>query len=345
MLCQGRATLVRTIPAKAEKGNILASMIIEQCQAVSADDAMAGAPWSIEGSVKLDEYRALRVRSAWVQGRKGITTDLNGVFFVDVMGFDPTTSIAQIRTRPGKGKTDIGAEKTVRIEATLLYPLLKGAGDFSLNQLHIKQQLYAIVPNGGIDRAALNEAQTKLNLPGLAKTRRYFDGFRQQLKARSTFRRYLAKQNAHHAVIFNVGQYTFAPWKVVWPEIGNFRAVVVGSADTAFGDRRPVVPDHKLYFAAFHHEIEAYFLCGILNCSVVRSLIQGQNVGLQVGDVFKHFDPPRFDQTDRSHLRLAASTRAAHRTQDEAIRGLATSRAEVLALHILRTECARRALA
>jgi hypothetical protein len=344
MLRQDRATLGRTIPAKEAKENILAAMIIEQRQAVPADEAMAGAPWSIELGASLDEYRALRIRSNWVQGRKGITTDLNGVFFVDVIRFDPTTSIAQIRTRPGKGKTNIGAERLAGVEATLLYPLLKGAGDFSLNQLHVKQQLYAIVPNGGIDRASLNDARTRLNSPGLARTRRYFDSFRQQLEARSTFRRYLANQNAHHAVIFNVGQYTFAPWKVVWPEIGNFRAVVVGSADTAFGDRRPVVPDHKLYFAAFDHEIEAYFLCGILNCSVVRSLIQGQNVGLQVGDIFKHFDPPRFHPTERAHLRLAASTRAAHRTQDEAIRGLATARAEILALDILRIECARRAL-
>jgi hypothetical protein len=339
MMRPGTTTLVRNISPAATKLDVLSRMVIREMQAVPADEAMRGSPWSIEAGTTLDEFRVLRRESTWVQGRKGITTDLNGVFFVEVESFNETTKTAKIRTRPTEGRTDIGAAKTAIVETSLLFPLLKGAGDFSLNRLHIKNELYAFVPNQGIDRSSLDEARDALNGPKLAKTRRYFEGFLSHLKQRSTYRRYLQGSGAHPAVIFNVGDYTFAPFKVVWPEIGSFRAAVVRPAKTVFGDVRPVVPDHKVYFAAFNNEDAAFYLCGILNCSIVRGLIEGQNVGHQLGNVFKHFDPPEFDDSNPEHIDLARATREAHVAKNASALREASERAEKLAVRILKVAC------
>ena len=75
---------------------------------------------------------------------------------------------------------------------------------------------------------------------------------------------------------------------------------------------RPYVPDHKVYFADFDRPEPAYFLCGLLNCPSVRTTIESHSVKLQIGNVFKHVNLPRFDVRNPKHLELAQAVRAAH---------------------------------
>ena len=78
-------------------------------------------------------------------------------------------------------------------------------------------------------------------------------------------------QGAPFFAIYNVGPYTFQPWKVIWPEMSSrFFAAVAGSAPIPGGGLRPYVPDHKIYFAAFDAPELAYYLCALLNAPMVR---------------------------------------------------------------------------
>ena len=48
--------------------------------------------------------------------------------------------------------------------------------------------------------------------------------------------------------IYNVGPYTFAPYKVMWAEQSQqFKAAVVASGDVPLIGSRPYVPDHKVF--------------------------------------------------------------------------------------------------
>jgi hypothetical protein len=113
--------------------------------------------------------------------------------------------------------------------------------------------------------------------------------------------------------IYNVGTYTFQPWKVIWPEMsGKFYAAVAGSSVVPIVGSRPYVPDHKIYFAGFEEKEPAFFLCGLLNAPMVREWVESHNVSIQVGDVFKHMRLPPFDGSHTNHKALSALVEKAH---------------------------------
>lgn len=114
--------------------------------------------------------------------------------------------------------------------------------------------------------------------------------------------------------IYNVGSYTFSPYKVVWAEMaGSVAAAVVGTQDLPYGlGTRPVVPDHKVYFVACDTEDEAHFLCAMLNSEPVRLFVDSFTVKIQVGTLFKHLKLPEYDHNGSIHKALAKLSREAH---------------------------------
>lgn len=117
--------------------------------------------------------------------------------------------------------------------------------------------------------------------------------------------------------VYNVGDYTFQPWKVIWPEMSTrFYAAVAGKSLVPGAGLRPYVPDHKVYFAGFREKEPAYFLCGLLNCPMVREWVESHNISIQVGDVFKHLQLPQFNRQDAGHRKLAKLVETAHNQHD-----------------------------
>ena len=81
-----------------------------------------------------------------------------------------------------------------------------------------------------------------------------------------------------------------------------------------------VIPDHKIYFAEFNNSTNAYYLCGLLSCSLVQKYITSFHIMLQVGDIFKHMRLPEFDTTDERHNHLVELVQSAHNVQDAGAR-------------------------
>lgn len=309
----GVPRVARTIKPDVAKADVVGRMniLVKEANPASAD--MAGAPWAIMDAATFARHRELLGASRWVSGRKGITTDLNGLFFVSIEEANEKTGKVKVRTRPQEGRTDIGGARAFWVEPDLLHPLLKGAGDFRANRLRPAEKLFAFVPNKGIDQASLDAATAALNGGRLPATRRYMEAFKSKLEERSTFRTRMRSQGAHFAAIYNVGDYTFAPYKVVWPEMAQvFKAAVATFAAVPLVGERPYVPDHKLYFADFSRPEPAYFLCGLLNCPSVRTTVESHIVKLQIGNVFKHVNLPAFNAEDSRHLELSRMVQAAH---------------------------------
>lgn len=247
-----------------------------------------------------------------------ITADLNDVYFVRPI--DQRPGAIQIRSRPEAGKKDIGGVRTGWVEDDMLYPLIKGAGDFDSFYLNLDapnaSRLLTFVPNTAINGDDYDAADMAMNDPSLRQTRAWFTHYKTLLEARSTYRRQM--KDAPFFAIYNVGPYTFAPWKVIWPEMSShFFAAVAGSAPIPTGHVRPYVPDHKIYFASFEDPEPAYYLCSLLNAPMVREWIEAHIVNIQVGDVFKHMNLPAFDRTDAQHMLLAALSEQAHQTHDK----------------------------
>ena len=133
----------------------------------------------------------------------------------------------------------------------------------------------------------------------------------------------MAAMGAPYYAIYNVGDFSFKPWKVIWAEMsGKFSAAVAGSSNVPLVGVRPYVPDHKIFFVAFDNKVEAHYLCGLLNSATVAEFVESHNVAIQVGNIFKHMRLPRFDPSNQDHLNLAGNVEAAHMEADAAKRRL-----------------------
>ena len=269
-----------------------------------------GSPWSILPPGRFPSVSSISGRSTWVQGRKGITTDLNAIYFVTIEEYSEGKRLVRVRTRPEAGRAKVGPARSFWVEPDLLYPLIKGAADFSRCHVAPRHELYAFVPNDGITRGALQRTADRINRRH-PRTKRYFAAYESWLRERSTWKNRMP--TAPFFAIYNVGPYTFAPYKVMWAEQSQqFKAAVVASGDVPLIGSRPYVPDHKVFFVAFDDELSAYYLCGLLTASLVREFVESHNISIQVGNVFKHMRLPPFNKQEQTHQKLALLTKSVH---------------------------------
>ena len=327
----------RSIPAQLALPEVLGRIAFDVKEAAPVGGA--GSPWAVLSVGRYQLLEGLAGTCNWVEGRKGITTDLNGVYFVPIR--QVANGLVQIESRPEAGRKDIGAARTGWVEPDLLYPLVKGAGDFESCYLRLEdparsdQKLYTFVPNTGIGGQDYDAADVRMSGAGLSQTRGWFSRFKDLLLDRSTFRRQMP--GAPFFAVYNVGDYTFQPWKVIWPEMSTrFYAAVAGQAQVPGVGLRPYVPDHKVYFAGFGEKEPAYFLCGLLNCPLVREWVESHNISIQVGDVFKHMQLPQFNRENAQHLELARLVETAHSQHDADARSELVQQIEECGERILR---------
>lgn len=325
-----RPGFTRSIPLTTSKADALAR--VERTKLEAHPVMETGSPWAVLAPGRFPLLKKLTAGIGVIQGRKGITTDLNGVFFVPVLAENAKSKMVQIQTRPDAGDTDIGPQQTMWIEPDLLYPLIKGASDFSACYVQPREKLFTLVPNRGITKAPLKDGNQRVsNLP---KSRSYFAGFEALLRKRSTFKGRMKK--APYFSIYNVGDYSFAPYKVIWAEqSGSFCAAVAANDTVPLVGKRPYVPDHKIFFVEFATAAPAYFLCGLLNAPLIKEYISSHVICIQVGDIFKHMTLPAFDPKAVDHANLVKLVKQAHRTKAELKRAPIIDNARTLAEGIL----------
>jgi hypothetical protein len=158
----------------------------------------------------------------------------------------------------------------------------------------------------------------------------YFSGYRELLVKRATFRRY--QNTLPFYVIYCVGEYTFAPFKVVWMEQqdpARFRCAVISEESRALPRNRTSIPDHKLYFVGCEAEDEAHYMCAYLNSHPVRAWLGGFLHGKQIGtSVLEFTKMPTYEPTNPACRRLAQISKQAH--QDRAGSRVAAPLAEAI---------------
>ncbi len=305
--CQGMS---RIIPETISKQDALlrTQRVENEATPVSSIDS----PWAVLPPGEYALCRNLVGQSNWVEGRKGITCDLNGIYFVNIVGVSRDNALVQIETRPEAGRTIIGPRQRFWVEPELLFPLVKGAGDLKSCFYSPEHELCAIVPNRGISANEYRLAQDAVERRN-PQLYRYLQTFRRQLQGRSTYRTRMP--SAPFYSIYNVGEYTFKPWKVIWaeqPGERDFPVAVIHNRNIHGLGEKLLIPDHKIYFVEFGESTPAYYLCGLLTCTRVQRFIRSFHVMLQVGDIFKHMKLPEFNPADERHVRLAELVQEAH---------------------------------
>ena len=262
----------------------------------------ADGPWLKGTSEQHALWRRLfdAAAPAAYRARKGVTTDRNGIYFVNATTVG--ANLIRIRNDPDLGRSAALPRIEADIEPTHLFPLLRGR---ALRPFHIEPdpELRLLLPQ----RAMHGAPDLAVSCP---RTFGYFQGFEAELRRRASFRRYQAKQP--YWSCWSTGPYSFAPWKVLWREISSrFAAAYIGPVDDPVLGSKVPIPDHKLYFVSVSTEDEAAYLTGLLNAEIVSDAVTSYAATLGLGaGVVDTLRLPRFDAGAPEHREVSGLARA-----------------------------------
>jgi hypothetical protein len=290
----------RVIRAFSSSDEFCREAVSEELSAAPVPGTDAG-PWLKGTSVEHALWKKMfGAGSSSYTARKGITTDCNGVFFVEVLSGGASGGTCKIQNDPTLGRTE-GLPKVARVvETEHVFPLLRGRGVSAFSAVPDKKY-GVLVPQRSMHGDP--------DLPRTAqKTYRFLQPFEKVLENRGSYRRY--QKGKPYWSLWSTGPYTFSPFKVVWKEMagGRFVAAYAGSARVPHVGRKIVIPDHKLYFVPVRTEKEAAYLTAFLNAPTVAKAVSGYAAALSLGvSVVEYLNIPKYDSANEAHKKIAAT--------------------------------------
>jgi len=279
-----------------------------QFNAAPVDGSDPTSAWLTARPKALEAVRKVLGASDY-QGRAGVCTWANAVYWVEIVAERPDGPVVVRNVTEGaKRKVE---DVTADLEPDLLYPLLRGRDvkrwlaqpSCHILLTHLEGQRLNAIPE--------EEMQTRW-----PRTWAYLKRFETPLRARSGFKRYFTRQDPRGKTVetgpfystFNVGDYTFAPWKVVWTRIGNKVEAAVASAEQ--------IPQETLTLLPTNSEEEAHYACAVVNAMPFQfaAYAYSQAGGKSFGSphLLQNICIPRYDPANAVHRRLAELSREAH---------------------------------
>jgi methionine-rich copper-binding protein CopC/uncharacterized protein YunC (DUF1805 family) len=249
--------------------------------------------------------------SPWYEAHAGVYTGLNQVYWIKITSELPDGLLITNPPLSGQKKTVKQVEQIV--EKELVYPLIRGrdvkrwyvAGDYG----------WIIIPHDPETGDPIKEDEMKINFP---KAYSYFNNFKKELENRSIHKLW-GKGNPFYSV-YDIGDYTFYPYKVVWKYIAGkisgkaeFSTAVLGPIKTEHLGIKTVIPNEKLMLIPFKDSEEAYYVCGILNSSIVQLIVSSYVIETAISThIVKVIKIQKFDQSNSLHERLSQLSYKAH---------------------------------
>ncbi|MEM1696294.1 MAG: hypothetical protein QXQ90_06830, partial [Desulfurococcaceae archaeon] len=126
--------------------------------------------------------------------------------------------------------------------------------------------------------------------------------------------------------VFNVKP-SLAPYKVVWKRIAgaitgkavSFECAVVEPMPIKLPNGevasvlKPTIPDDSTILLGFDKPDEAYYVCGVLNSSIARTIIASYTYELrQETHILEYVKVPRYDPNNPVHGQISQLSRRAH---------------------------------
>lgn len=263
-----------------------------------------------------------------LHARKGTTTDFNNIYWVTIS--QTQGDLVQVENNHSDQGHQVPQE-AAWIEEELVYPLARGQdiGRFSVSS----PGTALILPQRGM-RGFDGATMARLYPKALQYFRKYKDAACSGCRVGSTCRKGLEQRGSYanpkyrgamgeYWAIWNVGPYTFAPYKVAWKEVSSrFEAAVLSTAEIDGLGSKLHIPDHKLMFQPCEDEHEAHFICGVLNSGMIRSFAEAVSLSTSRGTrIFENLNIPPFESTNPGHalvVELSMSAHAGTRELDEA---------------------------
>lgn len=237
--------------------------------------------------------------------RLGVETKLEAVFRVKPLSVLPSGELL-VQNVLDRAKKPV-PQVSVRLELDLLHPFVSGA---SISRWRAETAgVYLLTHSEATGMKPLSQHTMQTNYP---LSYAYLKHFQKQLEDRSLHKRWGAN-NVFYAM-YDIGPYTFAPWKVAWKRTTrNFEACVLGSLPIPeCNTERMAIPNGKVMIIPFQDEEEAHFVCALLNSAVARSEINASISSEAHRDIINVVSIPTFSMQCASHRRLASLSKDAH---------------------------------
>ncbi len=117
--------------------------------------------------------------------------------------------------------------------------------------------------------------------------------------------------------LFGLGDYTHAPYKVCWVGLGfQPRFAVVAEVNDSLLGQKTIIPDGTIYFMPFQDQVEAHFVCALLNSELVFKFLSARSGKSKRGlskKIMEQLALPKFDRRDARHVQLADISLQLHR--------------------------------
>lgn len=211
---------------------------------------------------------------------------------------------------------DMGVHRG-EVEETYIFPMLGGR---NIAKWRVKSNEFMIVPHTATYKYGIPVDILSQTAPDTYLWLNYYHDV--LLDTRIQNGKFFNQDTQPFYRLDNVGEYTYSPYKVLWKEqTGSMSAVVVGSylesipnADpTLFSEDKPIVVDSKVLMLDVYDEMEAYYVCGIINSYSVTNVIDGYAISTNRGvDVLKYVAIPLFDKSNSLHLEIAMKSKEIH---------------------------------
>lgn len=230
----------------------------------------------------------------------------NGIYWVMVDGPPDSDGLVPVTNLHDVGKKK-PPKKYGRIERDLLHPLIRGT---DVQRWQVQTWNHLLFVQDQSTREGIDGRTMRDEYPGALA---FLTEFETRLRARAAYKRYHSRAtgskrpDAAFWSMFDVGDYTLAPHKVVWKDIASdFAAAVV-----PIGDSIPL-PAHTVILLACESDEEAHYVCGLLNSIPARALIASYVATHISTHTTKVVNVPKFEARNEVHREILEASRAAH---------------------------------
>jgi len=246
------------------------------------------------------------------KARRGASTEPYGVFWLEVKQILSDGNII-VRNLTEKGKRSV-PQIEAKIEPDLVYPAVRGK---DIQRWGIISRIFVLIPYPFSHNTPYAETELKQTYP---RTYAYLTDFKGELIERAAYKKLYQPIGKPFYSQYNIQDYTFAKYKVLWKRMANdIVAVIVSQVKTPFGYKTLIGTDTTALFAT-NNESEAHYLCAIINSKPVRDFIKSFSSagrGFGTPSVMEHVGITKFDSKNPLHQKLAEISKTCHQLKAE----------------------------
>ena len=265
-------------------------------------DPSPTSPWLSAPAAALPVIEKVCGRSGYRAHAGSYTGGLNEVYWLEWI--QPLVhELVLAKNAEGEGRIHLHAEPTA-LEGELVYPLLRGR---DASRWKAEPSLYILMVQDPNTRVGYAEELVIRKWP---HAHAYLKRFKRQLLDRAS----KAVPKDPFYSMYAISTYTFAPYKVVWPDMApDLRACVVSTATASGIGTKPVIPEHHVMMVPFEEGAEAHYVCAVLNSVPSRLVCQCYMVLTQISThLLENVAVSKFHPENQTHTALSDLSQQAH---------------------------------